>query len=107
MVKMIKFHLNAHNFTQNHSNLIKRIFLNSSHKDLSNDIYVDWFLGRPHFFIVFGNDIIMTSFLVTHSSNLHMWWTFSRAISLKGFNAVNFLGHILQRNYKNTMMTSL
>ena len=39
-------------------NLIKLAFLDSSRQDLSNDLQFDWFLGRPHFFIVFGNDII-------------------------------------------------
>ena len=52
MVKTPKFQLNAHNFLQNHSNLIKRVFLDSSSQDLSNDIKFDWFLGRPHFSIL-------------------------------------------------------
>ena len=43
----------------------RSIFVDSSRQDLSNDVLFDWFLGRPHFFIVFGNGIIMTSFLVT------------------------------------------
>ena len=64
-------------------------------------------LGRPQFSIVFGNGIIMTSFLVTLFLNLHILWTLLSAVSLKNFNAVNCLGHVLQRNYENTMMTSL
>ena len=30
----------------------------------------------------------------------------AKAISLQGFNAVDFLGQVLQRDYKNTMMMS-
>ena len=38
MVKMPKFHLNAHNFGENYSNLIKLAFLDSSRQDFLNDI---------------------------------------------------------------------
>ena len=48
----------------------------------------------------------MTSFLVTWFSNLHILWNIPKAISLQSFNAVEFLGQVLQRDYKNTMMTS-
>ena len=64
MIRMPKFHLNAHNFGQNRSNLIKLTFLDSSRQDLSNDIYYDWFFRGPHFPIVFGNYLITTSFLL-------------------------------------------
>ena len=57
-------------------------------------------------FIVFGNDIIMTSFLVTWSSNLHILWNFSKAISLQIFSSVYCLGQVLQRDHKNIMMMS-
>ena len=67
-----KFDINVHNFRYSGSNSIKITFLNSSHQNLSNDRYFVWFRGGPHFPIVFGNDIIMTSFLVTRLSNLHI-----------------------------------
>ena len=53
------------------------------------------------FSIVFGNDIIMTSFLVTWFSNLHILWNFPKAIRLQSFNAVDCLDQVLQRDYKN------
>ena len=105
--KNAKCHLNAHNFWQNYSNLIKLAFLDSSHQGLSNDILSDWFLGRSHFSIVFGNDIVMTSFLVTWASNLYILWNLLTAISLQNVNAVGCLDQVLQRDYKNTMITSL
>ena len=40
------------------------------------------------FFHCFGNDIIMTSFLVTWFSNLHILWDFGWTISLPSFNSV-------------------
>ena len=58
-------------------------------------------------FIVLGNDIIMTLFLVTWFSNFHILWSLPKAISLQRFNAVHCLSQVLQRDYKNTMMTSL
>ena len=58
------------------------------------------------FSIVFGNDIIMTSFLVTWFSNLPILWNLPKAISLKSFNAVDCADQILQRDYKNIMNTS-
>ena len=79
--------------------MIKRTFLDSSRQDLSSDIQFDWFGGCPHFSIVFGNDIIMTSFLVTWFSNLHILWNLSRAINLQSFNAVGWLDQVLQRDY--------
>ena len=63
-----KFDINADNFWHNGSNSIKITLLESSHQNLSNDIYL---FGStkvrifPLFSIVFGNGIIMTSFLVT------------------------------------------
>ena len=56
------------------------------------------------FFIVFGNDIIMTSFLVT---NLHILWNSAKVISLQSFSSVDCLDQVLQRDYKSTIMTSL
>ena len=50
--------------------------------------------------LFFGNDIIMTSFLVTWFSNLHILWNLLKAISLQSFNSVDFLGHVLPRDYK-------
>ena len=67
----------------------------------------DWFLRRPHFSLFFGNDIIMMSFLVTWFSNLHILWNLPRAIILQSFSPADCLGQVLQRDYKNTMMTSL
>ena len=49
----------------------------------------------------------MTSFLVTWFLNVHILRNLPKAISLQSFNAVNCLGQVLQRDYKNTMMTSL
>ena len=105
MVKLPKFHLNAHNFLTKLFKFHKSYILDSSRQDLSNEF--DWFLGRPHFSIVSGNDIIMTSFLVTWLSNLHILWNLPWAISLQSFNSVGCMGQVLQRDYKNTMMTSL
>ena len=48
----------------------------------------------------------MTSFLVTWASNLHNLWNLLKAISLQTFSAVGCLDQVLQRDYKNTMMTS-
>ena len=65
---MLKLDINAHNFRHSGSNSIKVTFSDRSHQNLSNDIYFVWFRGGPHFpnvSIGFGNDIIMTSFLVT------------------------------------------
>ena len=73
-------------------------------QDLSNDIQFEWFLGDPHFSIVFGSDIIMTSFLVTWFSDLHILWNLPNAISMQSFNPVDCLGQVLQRDYRNTMM---
>ena len=49
----------------------------------------------------------MTSFLITWFSNLHFLWNLPKAIALQSFSAVECLGQVLQRDYKNTMMTSL
>ena len=56
---------------------------------------------------VFGNDNIMTSFLVTWYSNLHILWNLPKAISLQSFSSGDSMGQVLQRDYQNTMMTSL
>ena len=40
--------------------------------DLSNDIYFVWFRGGPNFVIGFGNDVIMTSFVIVGLSNWHI-----------------------------------
>ena len=39
-------------------------------------------------------------------SNLHILRNLPKAISLQSFTAVDCLGQVLQRDYKNTMMTS-
>ena len=60
--------------------------MNRSHQNLSNNIYFVWFRGGPHFplfSIVFSNDIIMTSFLVTWFSNLHILWNFNASVNSK------------------------
>ena len=85
-----KFDINAHKFWHSGLNSIKVTFLNSSHQNLSNDIYFVWFSWGSHFPIVpivFGNDIIMTSFLVTRFLNLYILWNFKWTISLESFNA--------------------
>ena len=51
--------------------MIKLTFLDSSYQDLSTDVF-DWFLAGPRFPIVFGNDIIMTSFL-SHGFQIHVF----------------------------------
>ena len=61
-------------------------------------------LRRPHFSIVFGNYIILVSFLVTWFSNLHILWNLAKAISLQRFSSEDCPGQVLQRDYKNTMM---
>ena len=53
-----------------------------------------------HISIVFGNDIIMMSFLVTCFSNLHILWNLPKAFSLQSFSVVDCLGQVLQRDYK-------
>ena len=90
-----KFDINAHNVSHSGSNSIKLTFLNSSHQNLSNDIYFVWFRRGLHFPIVFGNDIIMTSFLATWFSNLHILWNFKQTISLQSFNAAGCLWQVL------------
>ena len=49
----------------------------------------------PLFYIVLGNDIIMTSVLVKWFQNLHILWNFEQTISLQRFNAVGRLWHVL------------
>ena len=39
--------------------------------------------------------------------NLYILWNLPKGISLQSVNAVDCLGQVLQRDYKNTMMTSL
>ena len=48
-----KFDINVHNFSHSASNSIKITFLNSSHQNLSIDVYFVWFREGPHFPIVF------------------------------------------------------
>ena len=43
----------------------------------------------------------MTSFLVTWFSNFHILWNLPKAIRIQSFNAVDCLGQVLQRDYKN------
>ena len=57
--------------------------------------------------IVFGNDIIMTSFPIIWFSNLHILWNLPKAISLQSFSSVDCLDQVLQRDNKNTMTASL
>ena len=59
------------------------------------------------FFIVFGNDIIMMSFLVTWSSNLHILWNLPNSIRMQTFSSIDCLAQSFQGDYKYTMMTSL
>ena len=73
---MPKFDKNARKFWHSGLNSIKGTFLDSSYQYLLNDIWFVWFHGSPYFSIVFGNDVIMTSFLVTCFSNLHILWSF-------------------------------
>ena len=49
----------------------------------------------------------MTSFLGTWFSNLHILWNLPKAIRVQSFHTVDCLCQVLQRDYKNTMMTSL
>ena len=58
-----------------------------------------------HFSIVFGN-YIMRLFLVTLFSNLHILCNLTWAIRVRSFRAAGCLGQVLQRNWKNTMITS-
>ena len=103
---MPKFHLNAHNVWQNYSNLITLTFLDSSRQDLSNDnnltglsdICIFPLLWKCHHY-----DIVFCHMF----SNLLILWNSPQAISLQNFNAVDCLAQVLQRGYKNTMMTSL
>ena len=53
-------------------NSIKSSFLDNSHRFLSNDLYFVYFRGGPNFAIVFGNDVIMTSFVIVEFSNQHI-----------------------------------
>ena len=57
-------------------------------------------------FHCFGNDIIITLFLVIWSSNLYILWNLLKAISLQSFSSVDCLGQVFQRDYKNKIMTS-
>ena len=50
---------------------------------------------------------IMTSFLVIWASNLHILWNLLKAVSLQSVSAVGCLDQDLQRDYENTMMTSI
>ena len=70
---MIKLDINAQNFRHRGSNSIEVIFSDSFHLNLSNDMFGSEEVRIfPLFFIVFGNDTIMRSFLVTWFSNLHI-----------------------------------
>ena len=60
----------------------------------------------PLFSIVFGNDVIMTSFLVIWFSNLHILRNLEKNISLLSFNSVGCLWQVLQTDSENTVMTS-
>ena len=99
VVNTPKFHLNAHNVWQNYSNLIKRTFWISLVKPYRMMYNLTGF-SDVRTSLVFGNAIIVTSFLVTWFSNLLILWTLKKAISLKTFNAINCLGQVLQKNYK-------
>ena len=77
---MGKLDINAHNLWHSGSNSIKVTFLDTSLQNFSNNVYFTWFCGGPHFplfSIVFGNDIIMNSFLVTWLSNFRILWNFA------------------------------
>ena len=43
--------------------------MNSSSQNLLNDIHFFWFRGGQNFANRFGNDVIMTSFVMTGLSN--------------------------------------
>ena len=62
------------------------------------------------FSLFFGNDINMTSFLVTWSSDLHILWNLRKAISLQNFSSVDCLGSNFtegsQKHNDDIMMTS-
>ena len=51
---------------------MKSTFLNSSHQYLSNDIYFVLFRGGLNFAIVFGKQVIMTSFVIVGLSKWHI-----------------------------------
>ena len=54
--------------------------------------YIIWLISRTSpFSIVFGNDIIITLFLVTWLLNLHILWNLPKAISLQSFSTVDCL----------------
>ena len=76
---MVKLDINANNFLHSGSNSIKVTFLASSHQAFRK-IYILYYSAEVHIFhcfsIVFGNDIIMTSFLVAWFSSLHILWNF-------------------------------
>ena len=66
----------SHNFGHSSSNLIKVTFLDSSHQNLLIGVYILFGSTEvcifPLFSIVFANDFIMTSFIGTWFSNLHI-----------------------------------
>ena len=61
-------------------------------------------------FIVFGNDMIMTSFLVTWSSNLHILWNLPKGYQPAKFQFFKLSGSSFtkgsQKHNDDVMMTS-
>ena len=59
---------------------------------------------------IFSLFLVMTSFLVTWSSNLHILWNLPKSISLQSFSSIDCLGQGFQRDYKkhndDVIMTS-
>ena len=64
----------------------------------------------PIFSIVFGNDFIMTSFLVTWFTNLHSLRNIEWTINMPSFNSVGCLWQVLQtdseKHNDDVIMTS-
>ena len=104
-----KFDKNAHNFWNSGSNSTKVTFLKSSHQNLSNNIYFVWFLLGPNFPIVFdclGNDIIMTSFLITRHFQVCIFCRTLDGLSACKISMVQVVfGKFYRQSKKNTMMT--
>ena len=89
-------------FDKNYSNLIK---LAIALVKTFRMIYCLTDFSDVHTFPFF---LVMTSFLVAWASNLHILWNLLKAITgLQSFSAVGCLDQVLQRDYINTMMTSL
>ena len=98
MVKTPKFHLNAHKHLTKSLKFTFWIALVKTFRMICN---LTGFVGRPHFSIVFSDDIIMTSFLVTWLSNLHILSNLPKTIRLQSFNALSCVGQLSQKDWEN------